>query len=60
MVGRKSRNIAVLSAHAPVIGPHAPVDRAVVIIGFNDPPVPMIYETTSLLRLVSGRGGFDG
>ena len=24
------------------------------------PPVPMIYETTSLLRLVSGRGGFDG
>ena len=36
MVGRKSQNIAVLSAHAPVIGPHAPVDRAVVIIGFND------------------------
>ena len=25
-----------------------------------DPPVPMIYETTSLLRLVWGRGGFDG
>ena len=25
-----------------------------------EPPVPMIYETTSLLRLVSGRGGFDG
>ena len=24
------------------------------------PPVPMIYETTSILRLVSGRGGFDG
>ena len=24
------------------------------------PPVPMIYETTSLLRLVWGRGGFDG
>ena len=24
------------------------------------PPVPMIYETTSLLRLVSGRGGFNG
>ena len=24
------------------------------------PPAPMIYETTSLLRLVSGRGGFDG
>ena len=27
---------------------------------FAPPPVPMIYETTSLLRLVSGRGGFDG
>ena len=27
---------------------------------FTNPPVPMIYETTSLLRLVSGRGGFDG
>ena len=25
-----------------------------------EPPVPMIYETTSLLRLVWGRGGFDG
>ena len=24
------------------------------------PPVPIICETTSLLRLVSGRGGFDG
>ena len=24
------------------------------------PPVPMFYETTSLSRLVSGRGGFDG
>ena len=24
------------------------------------PLVPMIYETTSLLRLVLGRGGFDG
>ena len=24
------------------------------------PPVPIIYETTSLLRLVWGRGGFDG
>ena len=26
----------------------------------TNPPVPMIYETTSLLRLVWGRGGFDG
>ena len=32
----KSRNIAVLSPHSPVIGPHAPPDRAVVIIGFAD------------------------
>ena len=32
----KSRNIAVLSPHSPVIGPHAPPDRAVVIIGFTD------------------------
>ena len=32
----KSRNIAVLSPHPPVIGPHAPPDRAVVIIGFAD------------------------
>ena len=27
---------------------------------YEAPPVPMIYETTSLLRLVWGRGGFDG
>ena len=27
---------------------------------YNHPPVPIICETTSLLRLVSGRGGFDG
>ena len=27
---------------------------------YSAPLVPMIYETTSLLRLVSGRGGFDG
>ena len=26
---------------------------------FAAPPVPMIYETSSLLRLVWGRGGFD-
>ena len=32
----KSRNIAVLSPHSPVIGPHTPPDRAVVIIGFAD------------------------
>ena len=29
-------------------------------VEFQVPPVPMICETTSLLRLVSGRGGFDG
>ena len=34
---------------------HGTVDRTL-----TTPPVPMIYETTSLLRLVSGRGGFDG
>ena len=28
--------------------------------GHRQPLVPMIYETTSLLRLVLGRGGFDG
>ena len=28
--------------------------------GVERPLVPMIYETTSLLRLVLGRGGFDG
>ena len=27
---------------------------------YPKPPVPIICETTSLLRLVSGRGGFDG
>ena len=32
----KSRNIAFLSPHPPVFGPHAPADRAVVIIGFDD------------------------
>ena len=32
----KSGNIAVLSPHPPVIGPHAPADRAVVILGFAD------------------------
>ena len=33
MVGRKSQNIAVLSAHAPVIGPHAPVDLTAEVVG---------------------------
>ena len=32
----KSGNIAVLSPYPPVIGPHAPADRAVVILGFAD------------------------
>ena len=32
----KSRIIAVLSPHPPVIGPHAPADLAVVITGFAD------------------------
>ena len=32
----KSGDIAVLSPHPPVIGPHAQADRAVVIIGFTD------------------------
>ena len=35
-------------------------DLRIIITDKKDPPVPMIYETTSLLRLVSGRGGFDG
>ena len=30
------------------------------VVPILDPPVPIICETTSLLRLVSGRGGFDG
>ena len=32
----KSGNIAVLSPHPPVIGPHATANRAVVILGFAD------------------------
>ena len=32
----KSRNIAVLSPHPPVIGPHAPEDLTTVILGFTD------------------------
>ena len=32
----KSQIIAVLSPHPPVIGPHAPADRAVVITGHRD------------------------
>ena len=34
--------------------------RMLRLLGMPAPPVPIICETTSLLRLVSGRGGFDG
>ena len=46
----KSGNIAVLSPHPPVIGPHAPADRAVVILGFPDRGSPDLAASVVVLR----------